>query len=164
LHEEALMNRKTLVITLIIILALCFAFRAALAVEKIPPDERAVRLINQFMTAISNPDEQARLAAVVPLVHKSMLTRDGKDLDDNVKPFSYKKACQNVGCYKIPVGIKYVLKGNNIGVGFQETAERGRIDRYFVVKKDGVAGMPAPIHIFWPDSGGEPTIIDFGSL
>lgn len=157
------MNRAVIMIS-IIILAFCLTIQAAIALEKIPPDEKAVKLINQLMTALSITDDEARLKAVIPLVHKSMLTSDGQDLDNNVKPFSYKKACQNVKFYKNPVKIKYVLKGNVLTVGWKETAERGRIDRYFVEKKDGVAGMPAPISIFWPESGGEPRVIDFGSL
>lgn len=134
------------------------------AVEKIAPDERGIKLLNEFLTALAIPDEETRLKAVVPLVHKSLLTSDGRDLDNDTKPFSYKKACQNVQFYCNPVKIKYVLKGNTMTVGFQETAEKGRVDRYFVEKKDGVPGMPAPIHIFWPSSGGEPKIINMGSL
>jgi CBS-domain-containing membrane protein len=151
------------VFCLIICVGLMSALRVS-ALEKTAADERGIKLLNELLNALSITDDEARLKAVVPLVHKSLLTPDGKDLDNDVKPFSYKKACQNVGFYKNPVKVKYVLKGNTMTVGFQETAENGRADRYFIEKKDGVPGMPAPIHIFWPTSGGEPKIINMGSF
>jgi hypothetical protein len=49
-------------------------------------------------------------------------------------------------------------------MGFKETAERGRIDKYFIAKRRGIAGVPAPLHIFWPETGGKPKLINIGSL
>jgi len=49
-------------------------------------------------------------------------------------------------------------------VGFRETAESGRTDKYFVTKKAGVPGLPAPLHVFWPSDGGAPKLINIGSL
>jgi hypothetical protein len=43
-------------------------------------------------------------------------------------------------------------------IGFRETAEKGKVTDYFVAKKDGVNGMPAPVKIFFPEGGGEPKI------
>jgi hypothetical protein len=149
---------------LIVLLILAASAMPSQAAEKIPPDERAVKLLNDFMAALAIPDSEAREQAVVPLVHKSLLTADGKRLDDNTRPFSYKKACQNAKFYQHPVKIKYVLKGGVYTIGFGDTAERGRTDRYFLEKKEGVAGMPAPILVFWPDSGGDPKITNMGSL
>jgi len=98
------------------------------------------------------------------LVHKSLLTSNGKDLSSNVKNFSYKKACDNIKFYKIPAVITEVHKGNTYTVGFKETAQLGRSDKYFIAKKDGVGGMPAPIIIFFPQDGSSPKILNMGSL
>ena len=31
-------------------------------------------------------------------------------------------------------------------------------------KKEGAAGRPAPLHVFWPEGGGAPMLINIGSL
>ena len=137
---------------------------AVAAIEKIEPDAKGVKLCSEFLAAISHKQEADRLKAVAPLLHKSMLTPDGKDLDRNTKEFSYKKACQNAQFYAQPAEIFEVHKGNVVTVGFRETAERGRTDKYFVKKKEGAAGRPAPLHVFWPENGGEPRLVNIGSL
>lgn len=63
----------------------------------------------------------------------------------------------------------YVIKGRNVTVGYKNTAEYGRIDKYFIKKKDGISGYPAPVSIFIPIVDETPVIdkakvIDFGSL
>ncbi len=147
-----------------LVMFLFATFYSAPCIEKIAPDEKAIALLDRFLAALSIEDPEKRLEAVIPLVHKSLLTQDGKDLDNDTKPYSYKKACQNAGCYKQPVEIYEVHKGNTYTVGYGPTAEKGRTDKYFINKKEGVAGRPAPIHIFWPSDGGEPKIINMGSL
>lgn len=100
----------------------------------------------------------------MPLVHKTLLSGDGKDLAATIKPYSYKKAVTGAPFYKLPIEITEVHKGNVTTVGFKETAEKGRKDKYFVAKKDAAAGRPAPIIVFWPEDGSEPKVIDMGSL
>jgi len=145
------------------LLTLCLA-GAAGAVEKIDPDPKAVELITKFLEALSLPDEAARLKAVMPLLHVSMYSNDKKDLAPNVKQFSYKKACAGVVFYAIPAEITEVHKGNVQTISVGDTAERGRIDKYFVAKKAGQQGRPAPLHVFWPESGGAPVLVNIGSL
>jgi len=135
----------------------------ARAVEKIEPDPAAEALLNQLLQALQIEDPDKRLAAVIPLVHKSLLTSNGKDLARSTKDFSYKKACAGAKLYKQPVEITEVHKGKVMAIGFQETAETGRTDKYFLAKKAGVGGLPAPIHVFW-DSQGKPKIVNMGSL
>lgn len=134
------------------------------AIEKIAPDPKGVRLCTEFLAALSRADEKVRLAAVLPLLHKSMLTADGKDLDPQVKQFSYQKAVKGAQFYAQPAEIFEVHKGVESTVGFQQTAETGRTDKYFVKKKPDQPGRPAPLHVFWPKGGGEPRLINIGSL
>ncbi|MCA9544899.1 MAG: hypothetical protein KC613_10930 [Myxococcales bacterium] len=136
----------------------------AQAIEKIPPEAKAVEIITQFLNAARIEDEGKRLQAVLPLLHKSMKSADGKDLPPNVKRYSYKKACDGAKFYQVPAKIFEVHKGNTVTVGFKETAEKGRTDKYFVEKKAGIAGRPAPLHVFFPADGGAPTLINIGSL
>ena len=122
------------------------------------------KLVNELMNALLIKDEQARVEAVIPLVHKSLLNASGTDLDPSVKAYSFRRASNAVRLYKIPVKITRVARGGDTTVGFGNTAEAGRRDRFFVAKREGVAGLPAPIHVFFPADGGEPKILNMGSL
>ena len=134
------------------------------AVEKIKPDEHGITLVNALMNALLVDDIDLRIAKVMPLVHKSLLSRDGKSLDPDIRDFSFKKASANVKFYKVPIQIYEVHNGNEVTIGWKETAERGRFTKYFVQKKSKQLGRPAPITLFWPLDGGEPKVVDFGSL
>lgn len=136
----------------------------AAAIEKIPPDPKAVKLVNDFMAALAIPDDASRIKAILPLVHKSLLTQGGLDLKPTIKDYSYRRAVRSYSAYALPLNITVVHKGTVTTVGFADTAEKGRTDKYFCPKREGVAGMPAPVHVFWPEAGGDPKIIDFGSL
>ncbi len=157
-------NRLAVMLALMLMAAGMLSSNHASAITKIEPDQKAVQLLNEFVRALSIIDDGERLKAVLPLVHKSLKNSNGSDLDGNVKPYSYKKAYQNVKFYKYPVEIYEVHQGNVTTVGYGPTAERGRTDKYFINKKEGVAGRPAPLNVFWPDGGEDPTIIYMGSL
>ncbi|MFH0818754.1 MAG: hypothetical protein V1898_02045 [Patescibacteria group bacterium] len=135
-------------------------------VTKISADPRAVNVINNFLLALTISNEAERIAAIIPLVHKSLLISNGQvtDLAREIKDFMYKKAVQNVKFYEYPSNVSQVQQGQAITIGFKETAETGRQDKYFINKKTGVAGLPAPIIIFWPADGSGPKIVNFGSL
>ena len=133
-------------------------------VHKIASDPRAEAKVTALLRALSIEDESERKRAVAANLHKSLLLPDGT-MERNVEQYSFKKASENVQFYRIPAAIHEVHEGNSVTVGFKETAERGRRDKYFVLKKEGVNGLPAPIHVFWPESdGAEPSVLDMGSL
>jgi hypothetical protein len=140
------------------------------AAEQSPPnapadaDSAALDLLNQFMNALLIKDENARLAAVLPCFHKSLLNNEGTDLAPTVKDYSYRRAVSEVALYQVPIRVTRVAKGNNTTVGYGQSAESGRIDRYFVAKREGVTGLPAPIHIFFPKDGSKPKVVNVGSL
>jgi len=127
-------------------------------------DRAALELLNQFMAALQITDEEKRIKAILPLVHKSLLNSAGDDLNGTTKDYSYRKAARNIGLYQTPAKVTRVATGRNGTAGFGETAEKGRTDRYFVAKRDGVDGVPAPLHVFFPKDGGKPKILDMGSL
>jgi hypothetical protein len=164
LKEGFILILEVCVLRILLVLLLAAWTPMALAIEKIEADAKGVQLCELFLKACQIEDPKARLEAVVPLMHKSMLSKDGKDLDRNVKEFSYAKACGGAKFYAIPVEIYEVHKGNVTTIGFKETAERGRTDKYFVAKKAGQAGRPAPLHVFWPEDGGPPKLVNVGSL
>lgn len=139
------------------------------AIEKIKPNDKIINLINKLFVSFMIEDEKERIKAILPLVHDSMKTKDKKYLSRDILLYSYKKAYQNYKFYKFPVEIDYVIKGRNLTIGYKETAEYGRIDKYFIKKKENVAGLSAPISIFIPIKDNvllidKAKIIDFGSL
>jgi len=158
------MKTKPFLSGLLTLASLTLISTAQAAIEKIPADPQAVDVLNQTLTALNNPNEKERIQALEKLLHKSMLGPGGKGLDPSVERFSYKKAVQNAKFYQLPVNIYEVHKGNTSTVGFKQTAETGRRDKYFLNKNEGVAGRPAPVHIFWPANGSAPKVLDFGSL
>ena len=136
----------------------------AQAIETIDPDPAAVNLCSQLLESLQIGDYDARIKAVLPLVHASLRNRQGTDLDRNVKEFSFKKASGAAKLYGPPAQVTEVHKGRESTIGFRETAERGRTDKYFVAKLDPANGRPAPLHVFWPSNGGKPSIVNMGSL
>ena len=63
-----------------------------------------------------------------------------------------------------PVKITCVRPNEVTAIGHGPTAEEGRAVDYFIAKKDGQAGMPAPVTVFFPASGGPPRVSYLGSL
>jgi len=142
------------------------SFVGAQPVEKAPPDPKLVKLVQDFLAALDTEGDDARLKAVLPFVHKSLITDDGKDIIPAQKPFAYARAVKAVHEHKHydkPAVIHVVHRGTMHTIGTPGNGETGRIDKYFVRKKANVNGLPAPIHVFIPEKG-EPKILNFGSL
>lgn len=159
------MNRRRFVLNaLSAATAGLLASASGAAIEKIDPDPKGVKLCSDLLAALSRESEAERVQATVPLLHKSLLSDDGKDLARQIREFSFKKAAAGAKFYAQPAEIFEVHKGLEQTIGFQNTAERGRVDKYFVKKKEGAAGRPAPLHVFWPKDGGEPKLVNIGSL
>ncbi len=148
---------------IVLLLALLAVFPVSSQVNKIPPDPKVVALVQKFITALTIADEKQRLDAVVPLLHKSLLTKDGKDIVTNEKQFQYKRAGNMVKLYENPIVVTAADKGPPRTIGSGAAAEKGRVDKYFIKKKPDVNGMPAPIQVFLPDQG-EPSIFYMGSM
>ena len=131
-----------------------------------PIDPRAEKVLNDFLGALTANEANfdAAVKAALPYLHKSLLGPGGGDVTADLRRFSFKKAWSNAKFYAQPVKITRVRKTGTSAIGFQETAEKGKVVDYFVAKKDGVAGMPAPVKVFFPEGGGEPKISYVGSL
>lgn len=100
---------------------------------------------------------------MLPFVHKSMLGPSG-GLSDDVRRFSFKKAFGAAPLYAVPVVVTRVRPSNTTAIGLGPTGERGRSVDYFVAKRPGQVGMPAPVTVFFPESGAPPSIAYVGSL
>lgn len=128
-------------------------------------DKKAEALLNQFMQALASSADQDQAAkAALPYLHRTLLNPAGNDVSDDLRRFSFKKAHTARNAYAVPVKITRIHPTTQTQVGFKETAEAGSVIDYFLAKKDGVAGMPAPVKVFFPNNGGEPKVFYIGSL
>jgi hypothetical protein len=131
-----------------------------------PPDERGLEKIKQFMEiSMSTPDinEAGKKLVAAKVVHSSKVDKnDNTKLNPDSLRFAFKKAHGNVKMYDLRV-TRTVLTGTS-AVGFGPTAQKGKLYKYFIAKKEGVNGMPAPIQVFYPEDGSEPVVYDFGSF
>ncbi|MFO0643714.1 MAG: hypothetical protein U0183_31090 [Polyangiaceae bacterium] len=127
-------------------------------------DAAATRLLEAFLSTLQTQrDEEAAARAVLPFVHKSLLGPGG-GLSDDVRRFSFKKAFGAAPLYAVPVVVTRVRPSSTTAIGFGPTGERGRSVDYFVAKRPGQVGMPAPVTVFFPESGASPSIAYVGSL
>lgn len=127
-------------------------------------DSSAETLLNDFMNALLLEDFSQSAVAVLPFVHKSLLSGSKDGLSRDLLDFSFKKAHSNARFYEVPVKITEVRNTKVTGIGFRETAEAGEERKYWIAKRAGVNGMPAPINVFFPADGGPPKINYMGSL
>lgn len=111
------------------------------------------------MNALAEPDPDRAAQAVMPYVHSELMNGDKSGLSNDVRQFSFKKAHSNARFYKVPVEITRAREPSN-----RPLSEPGRTIDYFIAKRPGVDGMPAPIPVFFPANGGPAKIAYLGNL
>jgi hypothetical protein len=159
------LTRRTLLLSALALTCSITTSQVATAEDPAPaPDPAAVKLVDDFMTALRIAGDEESAKATLPLVHKSLLNPAKDDLSQDLRRFSFKKAHDNAKFYAAPVKVTRVRSTGITAIGFKQTAEAGSVVDYFIAKKDGVSGMPAPVRIFFPKDGGAPKIAYMGSL
>ena len=149
-----------------LLLVACSTFATHAIAQDAPPDERGMEKVKRFMEiCASTPDleEAGKLLIAEKVVHASKRDKNNpaKLNSDSIR-FAFKKAHGNIGMYQ-PTLVRTVLTGTT-AVGFGRTGQKGKLYKYFIAKKDGVNGMPAPVQIFYPENGEDPVVYDFGSF
>jgi hypothetical protein len=137
---------------------------AQINLSKVKTDRKAVEVLNKFMQALRIEDADSSAKAVMQYTHRSLWNSEETDLTRDLRQFSFKKAHSNARFYQIPVKVTRVRETAISAIGYGETAEKGKVSDYFVGKKSGVNGMPAPVQIFFPADGSAPKISYMGSL
>jgi len=129
-------------------------------------DLQAEQLLNTLMQALLIEDFDVSAKAAFGLTHKSNYNLDHTALSRDLLDFSFKKAHSNAKFYQVPVKITRVqeLKMTEIGHPRYNSYEKGSERKYWVAKKPGINGMPAPVAVFFPADGSEPKISYMGSL
>jgi len=88
-------------------------------------------------------------------------------LRSDLKRFSLKKDFENIKYYKTPVEITRVNVSLTNGNGLGATAIKGKIYKIWIKKKNGQAGMPAPVSILVPENHlqiNTPKVCNIGSF
>lgn len=147
----------------------CFLAGSALAQNAdAPPDERGAAKLKRFieiLTSTEDMDAAGKTVVAEKLVHASKLDKnEPRQLNNDSMRFAFKKAFSNAKMYDPGPRIIRTQLTATSAVGFGPTAQKGKLYKYFIAKKDGVGGMPAPIQIFYPEDGSDPIVYDFGSF
>lgn len=124
--------------------------------EEFDPPTRA--LLDALLAALHLPDEAASMAALVPLLHPSLLEGGGLGEDD--RKYRFKKAHHNAPYYRAPVDVVRVRERGPHVLG----GEPGQLVDFFVARVDASTGESAPVQVFFPDDGGPPRIAYYASF
>ncbi|TAF67296.1 MAG: hypothetical protein EAZ55_02965 [Cytophagales bacterium] len=135
-------------------------------VSKLPQEVRQVldSYINILTTSSSLDDCAGKFTAIAG---GGLVNEDGQTLRSSIQPFSLKKDFDNVKFYASPIKITRVNATYSNGQGFGPSAIKGMVYKIWIAKKEGQAGMPAPISIMVPDgheSIRTPKVVGIGSL
>ncbi|HOR44505.1 MAG TPA: hypothetical protein PK624_06895 [Spirochaetota bacterium] len=139
--------------------------RKDIPVEEVP--FAVIKVLNQYLKILSeSPTLEDCAKNIYPLLGGGLLSSDGKKVSSDTIQFSLKKDYNNVKFYSVPAEITRIQLNKNSYDGFEKTYIEGDIYKIWVKKKEGVAGMPAPIPVIVPKNDPEhPRVIStIGSL
>ncbi len=125
--------------------------------------ENAVYMINEFLSILQNNNFNDAAEKSVPLMHRSLLTSNQKDLDGDTKRFSFKKAYTNAKNYNFPIAVTRVDKLKTTEIGHGNQYDAGVEYKVWIAKKES-KGYPAPIVLFFKNGSENPKISYVGSL
>ena len=125
--------------------------------------ENAIYLINELMSILQNNTFGASVQKSIPLIHRSLLTSNQKDLDEDTKRFSFKKAYERAKYYNFPIAVTRIEKIKTTEIGHESTHDVGVEYKIWIAKKE-FKGYPAPIVIFFKKGSDHPKISYVGSI
>lgn len=126
--------------------------------------ENSINTINKFIYILQNNDYKTSAQMVVPMMHRSLLGRYQKKLDNDIYSFSFKKAHLKAKKYSYPVKVTRVQKLKTTEIGFGSTYDQGIEYKIWIDKKAGALGMPASIVLFFKEGSKDAKLSYVGSL
>jgi len=127
-------------------------------------EKEAIFVLNEFIKTLQNNNFKESAYMSVPLIHKSLLTQDGRELDGDTMRFSFKKAYTNAKNYAYPVKITRIDRLKTTEIGHGNTHEVGVEFKFWIAKKNR-NGYSAPLVLFFKQNGSnEPKLSYVGSL
>lgn len=139
-----------------------FAQTKDISVSKLPDDVKEV--LNEYIKILQNATDLDDAASKVKKIFAGHLLNSEGEVDKDVYYFSLKKDFNNAKFYQYPVEITRISRTMNDYDGFQETLFEGTRYKIWIAKKDGVAGLPAPVPIIKPSEGSPKVVSVIGSL
>lgn len=139
--------------------------RKDISVEDVPP--AVIKVLNQYLKVLSeSPTLEDCTKNIYPYLGGGLLSSDGKKVSSDTIQFSLKKDYNNVKFYSVPAVITRIQINKNSYDGYEKTYLEGDIYKIWINKKEGVAGLPAPIPVIVPKNDPEhPKVIStIGSL
>jgi hypothetical protein len=130
--------------------------------SKLPDDVKEV--LNEYIKILQNATDLDDAASKVKKIFAGHLLNSEGEVDKDVYYYSLKKDFNNAKFYQYPVDITRISRTMNSYDGFQETLFEGTRYKIWIAKKDGVAGVPAPVPIIKPSKGSPKVVSVIGSL
>jgi len=165
------MKKLFVILTLITTVGLadnCFAQSKAndIAVKSLPAEVKTV--LDKYIKILKSPTLDECATAFLTIAGGGLVNETFPvTLRTTVKPYSLKKDFDDVKFYKDPVVITRVNVSQSNGNGLGATAIAGTIYKIWIQKKEGVAGLPAPVQIMVPKGNAEvttPKVVNIGSF
>ncbi len=125
--------------------------------------ENAIYMLNEFLSILQNNNFNNAAKKSVPLMHRSLLTSNQKDLDGDTKRFSFKKAFTNAKNYNFPVAVTRIDKLKTTEIGHGKNYDAGVEYKIWIAKKES-KGYSAPIVLFFKNGSDNPKISYVGSI
>lgn len=121
-------------------------------------------IVNQYLFILQNSVTLEEAASKLQnILGGGLLNYQGQISQDTLS-FSLKKDFQNAKLYQYPVKITRVVKILNDYDGYKQSYIEGTGYKVWVAKKEGTAGLPAPVHLIKPKDGSTAKIIGIGSF
>lgn len=134
-------------------------------VKDLPESVKAV--LDKYVEILNIADLDECAAKFIEIAGGGLVNEDGASLRNTIKPYSLKKDHAGIKFYEQPVKITRVNKSVSNGDGYGYSAIKGPVYKIWIAKKEGVAGMPAPVSIMIPE-GHEtiktPKVVGIGSF
>ncbi|MBP7735017.1 MAG: hypothetical protein KA369_03500 [Spirochaetes bacterium] len=131
-------------------------------VDQVPAD--VIEVLNRYLRILSTSTSLDACAMEVAKISGGHMLSQSGAISRDVLPYSLKKDYENVKFYKVPAVITRVAYSEDDYDGFGPTLIQGARYKIWIAKKDGVAGLPAPIPIIKPKDGKPKIVTVIGSL
>ena len=134
-------------------------------VKDLPSSVKTV--LDKYVEILNIADLDQCATKFIEIAGGGLVNEDGTSLRTTIKPYSLKKDHADIKFYQQPVKITRVNKSVSNGDGFGVSAIKGTVYKIWIAKKDGVAGMPAPVSIMIPEGHAtitSPKVVGIGSF
>lgn len=124
-------------------------------------------LLDKYVETLNIADLDQCATKFIEIAGGGLVNEDGTSLRTTIKPYSLKKDHADIKFYQQPVKITRVNKSVSNGDGFGASAIKGTVYKIWIAKKEGVAGMPAPVSIMVPEGHATittPKVVGIGSF